>query len=73
MYTAILLSGKFEKGGFKTEEAAWDYVHSQMCESCQQGYKDYLAGNEEAYFACDAEWDVSLTSEWNKIKEMYPD
>ena len=34
------------KGGFVTREAAWEYVYSQMCASCQEEREAALTGAE---------------------------
>lgn len=74
MYTAMLMSGDFHKSGFKTEEAAWDYVYSTMCNSCCNEYERELTGNynkedEEdwPFYPCEAEWSVLLTAEYESL------
>lgn len=42
------------KGGFKTEDAAWDYASGHFCDECKKMY-DSGKGS-----ACDAEWMVEL-------------
>lgn len=61
-YTAILMSGNFERGRFPTEKAAWDFVETQLCRGC----KDDLAAGLDSHPAntmCGAEWDVVLTKD----------
>ena len=40
------------KGGFKTEDEAWEYVASFRCESCASG--------NDRFYPCDAEWAVDV-------------
>ena len=43
------------KGGFKTQEEAWEYVESQRCDMCLKEIEEY---GDEALISCDAEWGV---------------
>jgi hypothetical protein len=53
------------RSGFDNEDAAWDWIHeTQMCESCTRSYKEYAAGDEDAYFGCDGEWLVMKTEDY---------
>jgi hypothetical protein len=55
-YIAIQLSGDLEKGGFKTEQDAWDWIYECQCESCK----------ETGHNACAAEWDVETREQLDK-------
>ncbi len=37
------------KGGFKTEDEAWDYIYDRSCDACKQ---------DPEHDACAAEWGV---------------
>ena len=57
-----------DKGGFLTENAAWDWVRTNhMCSTCKKEYQNYLNNVEEnedagifvsAFPACSTEWMV---------------
>lgn len=53
------------KTGFTTEKEAWEYVYSQMCNSCKKELAEERAAHPEAkaFPACACEWGVGLTSE----------
>lgn len=62
MYAAIKLTGDtndFDKGGFLTEDDAWDYVSQFICELCRNSY-------EVGMSACEAEWDVITQEEYEE-------
>jgi len=42
------------KGGFKTEDEAWDYASEHFCDECKKMY-DRGEGS-----SCDAEWMVDI-------------
>lgn len=73
MYTAMKMSSPGRQiSGFETKDEAWEYIFSQMCDTCQNDRKRYLENPNQllqsddyisAYPACSAEWLVGLTSE----------
>ncbi|OGZ70251.1 MAG: hypothetical protein A2904_01130 [Candidatus Staskawiczbacteria bacterium RIFCSPLOWO2_01_FULL_33_9] len=49
------------KKGFNSEDEAWDFIVSQICESCKRDYKDNPLRSPCAY-----EWRVEKYDEENK-------
>lgn len=49
---------KKNKKGFNTEDEAWDYIASQICNSCKKDYKDNSLRSP-----CGYEWQVEKYEE----------
>ena len=70
------------RGGFKSEEEAWNYVTTHLCTSCTQalsdGYEIYSDGKQDhkakithpGGTSCGAEWLVALEDEYNKAENL---
>jgi hypothetical protein len=58
-YEAIFLpaSGDFDpsKTGFKSEEAAWEYIETMICRDCK---RELTNNPDNPYAPCTAEWMV---------------
>jgi hypothetical protein len=65
---------QLSRSAFPSEEAAWQYAYSHMCEGCQKARRNWEAGMKkdptktydtevQEYPACVHEWEVLLTSE----------
>ena len=89
MYTALYLPSSSigynpTKGGFSTEDSAWDYVFDNMCKDCKEEREKALKGEmgkviiddkeEEMEYsthpACACEWMVAKTEELEKCTSM---
>ena len=75
LYLPILKPGSANpnRKGFITSEEAWEYIYSQMCNTCMKERKAALDGVTEYHGwapsrhpACACEWDVSPISDFAK-------
>lgn len=72
MYSAVycptIAPGKQDptRHGFATQDAAWSYAFTQMCEGCQKYIEEWKKDSEtgDQHPACSYEWNIMLTSQF---------